>query len=202
MERVSRIMGPERPGGQGLDANQEESGNRAILALLTDPQVREHMDLVITCRGDTYEVWAQRGLVRFQRVLENGRFHYHVVEQLGVNPIVDQRHTSIATCAEELQAAAASGHATEDANRAFIEPTEVSYPYAYERIAQLFDSPNAPDLVISPKAYAFGLQPGQHGALDVIQSRAPLAFAGPGVKPGRYPSAPRHVDIAPTVCRL
>ena len=30
--------GPERPGGQGLDPNQEESGNRAILALLTDPE--------------------------------------------------------------------------------------------------------------------------------------------------------------------
>ena len=41
------------------------------------------------------------------------------------------------------------------------------YPFAYERIAQLFDSPNAPDIVVNPKAYAFGRQPGQHGALDV-----------------------------------
>ena len=66
---------------------------------------------------------------------------------------------------------------TDDANGAYIEPSQVSYPYAYERIAQLFDSPYAPDLVISPKCYAFGRQPGQHGALDVVQSRAPLAFA-------------------------
>ena len=40
----------------------------------------------------------------------------------------------------------------------------------YERIAQLFDSPRAPDLVVSPKAYAYGIQAGQHGALDVVQS--------------------------------
>ncbi|MGH7789195.1 MAG: alkaline phosphatase family protein, partial [Candidatus Binatia bacterium] len=96
----------------------------------------------------------------------------------------------------------ASGHPTEDANRAFIEPSELTYPYAYERIAQLFDSPFAPDLVISPKCYAFGLQPGQHGALDVVQSRAPLAFAGPGIRPGLYDAAPRHIDVAPTLCHL
>src|SRR5262249_21966085 len=81
-------------------------------------------------------------------------------------------------------------------------PNVVSYPYAYERIAQLFDSPYAPDLIVSPKCYTFGLNHGQHGALDVVQSRAPLAFAGPGIRPGRYDTAPRHVDIAPTVCHL
>jgi len=62
-----KILGPERAGGQGLDSNQEESGNRAILALLTDPEVRDQTDLVITHRGDAYEVWAARGMVRFQR---------------------------------------------------------------------------------------------------------------------------------------
>ena len=32
-----RIAPPERAGGQGLDHHQEESGNRAIISLLTDP---------------------------------------------------------------------------------------------------------------------------------------------------------------------
>jgi hypothetical protein len=199
---MEQILGPERPGGQGLDHNQEESGNRAILALLRDSEVRDHLDLVITCRDSTYEVWAARGMIRFQRLLFQGRLEYQIIEQIGDNPIEDQRHTAIATCAEELRAAAASGHPTEDVNHAFIEPSQVSYPHAYERIAQLFDSPYAPDIVISPKCYTFGLQHGQHGALDVVQSRAPLAFAGPGIKPGRYDTAPRHIDIAPTVCRL
>lgn len=196
------LHGPERPGGQGLDSNQEESGNRAILALLTDPGAGEHTDLVITHRDGAYEVWAQRGMVRFERLDDAGRQTFRVIEQLGENPVADQRHDQLATCADELRAAAASGYPTDDANRAFIEPSQLTYPHAYERIAQLFDSPFAPDLVISAKCYAFGLQPGQHGALDVVQSRAPLAFAGPGIRPGLYDDSPRHVDVGPTVCHL
>jgi len=200
--RMHSILGPERPGGQGLDRHQEESGNRAIRALLRDPHVRDQVDLVITYRNSAYEVWAARGMVRFQRVANSDRLEFPVVEQIGENPIADQRHTAVLTCADEMQAAADSGHRADDANCAFIEPAQLSYPYAYERIAQLFDSPYAPDIVISPKCYAFGVQPGQHGALDVVQSRAPLAFAGPGVVPGTYDTAPRHTDIAPTICRL
>src|SRR5262245_42833379 len=138
---MANVLGPERPGGQGLDHNQEESGNRAILALLRDPAVADQMDLVITYRDDAYEVWAARGMVRFERRAAGGRPVFTVVEQIGANPIADQRRTVIATCAEELAAAAAAGHPTEDANAAFIEPAQVSYPHAYERIAQLFDSP-------------------------------------------------------------
>lgn len=199
---MEEVHGPERPGGQGLDHHQEESGNRAILALLRDPGVCDQVDLVITYRGGSYEVWAARGMVRFQRVFRDGRLDFRVVEQIGENPIGRQQHDAVATCADELQAAAASGHPTEEVNRAFIEPDQLSYPHAYERIAQLFDSPLAPDIVISPKCYAFGLQVGQHGALDVVQSRAPLAFAGPGVHRGAYDTAARHVDIAPTICHL
>src|SRR3972149_2507302 len=62
-----RIAGPERPGGQGLDGNQEESGNRAIAALLTDPVRGPQTDLAITYRDGAYEVWAKRGMIRFQR---------------------------------------------------------------------------------------------------------------------------------------
>lgn len=199
---MAEILHPERLGGQGLDHQQEESGNRAILALLQDPPAADQTDLVITFRDSAYEVWAARGMIRFQRVLRNGALEFPILEQIGENPVADQRHTAVATCAEELRAAAASGHPTEDVNRAFIEPSQLTYPYAYERIAQLFDSPLAPDLVVSPKCYAFGLQLGQHGALDVVQSRAPLVFAGPGIRPGRYDGAPRHVDVAPTICKL
>lgn len=199
---MERILGPERPAGQGLDHNQEESGNRALVTLLGDPRVRDEVDLVMTCRDGTYEVWASRGMVRFQRVLRNNQLDFSIVEQIGSNPVANQSHSAIATCQEELQAAAASGHPTEDGNHAFIEPEQISYPYAFERIAQLFDSPYAPDLVISPKCYAFGLQLGQHGALDVVQSRAPLAFTGPGIRPGVYDGAARQIDVAPTICHL
>jgi len=137
---MEEVLAPERPGGQGLDCHQEESGNRAIVALLRDPEVRDQVDLIITWRDDAYEVWAARGMVRFQRVLRDGRLAFPVIEQIGENPIARQHHDAIATCADELRAAAASGHPTEDVNQAFIEPAQLTYPHAYERIAQLFDS--------------------------------------------------------------
>jgi len=56
--------------------------------------------------------------------------------------------------------------------------------------------------VISPKSYAFGRQPGQHGALDVVQSRAPLVFSGPGIKPGVTDAICAQVDVAPTLALL
>ena len=189
-----RQFGPERPGNQGLSPDQSESGNRAILALLEDREVRDHVDLVITCRDAAYEVWSARGMVRFRRVADDGEVRYETLEQHGVDPLADDDPTRLATLEEELLASGA-----DRVEETFLEPEQVSYPYARERIAQLFDSPNAPDLVISPRAYAFGIQLGQHGALDVVQSRAPLAFSGPGVRPGRFPVGARHVDVAPTI---
>lgn len=196
------VLGPERFHGQGLSPDQAESGDRAIAALLGDRSVRDHVDLVITYRDGAYEVWAARGMVRFRRMLDSDRLRFEVLEVLGDNPIERQDPSALSTCAAELAAARASGHPTDDPNTAYVEPAHVTYPWAYERIAQLFDSPHAPDLIVSPKAFSFGLQPGQHGALDCVQSRAPLAFAGPGIRPGRLEVAARHVDIAPTIAHL
>jgi hypothetical protein len=198
-----RIAGPERPGGQGLDANQEESGNRAIAALLTDPVRGPQTDLVITCRDGAYEAWAARGMIRFQRFYgDGGGYGYRIVEQIGEDPIANQDATAVATLAEELEAGAKSGYSGTDPAKAFVEPEHLTYPLAMERIAQLFDSPDAPDIVISPKSYAFGRQAGQHGALDVLQSRAPLVFSGPGIKPGMADTSCAQVDVAPTLALL
>ncbi|GIW46031.1 MAG: hypothetical protein KatS3mg077_3313 [Candidatus Binatia bacterium] len=197
-----QVWGPEREGGQGLDAEQTESADRALVSLLSDPEVRDQVDLVFTCRDRTYEVWSRRGLLRFQRLRSNGQQRFRIVEQVGENPIARSGVEAVASIEEECAAAQRSGYPTNDPNLAFIEPAELTYPFAMERIAQLFDSPYTGDLIVSPKCYAFGVQLGQHGALDVLQSRALLAFAGPGIAPGRYTIAVRHVDIAPTICRL
>jgi hypothetical protein len=204
-ERVTAPVGPERPGGQGLDPNQYESGDRAIHILLTDETAGPQTDLVITWRDDAYEVWAKRGMVRFQRfyAADGNGYEYRAIEQIGENPIANQERTALATVEEELAASKASGFPGIDPNVAYVEPEQLAYPMAYERIAQLFDSPNAPDLVVNPKAYAFGRQPGQHGALDVIQARSPLVFSGPGIQRGLLTDAPsRQVDIAPTIAHL
>jgi hypothetical protein len=200
-----QIFGPERLAGQGLGPHQEESGNRAILALLADPEVCDQTDLVITWRSGSdggpgaYEVWSRRGLVRFQRVLQpDGRFAYPVVEVVGENPIACDDPHALRSVEQERAAARASGFEADDPARRFIAPEQQSYPFACERIAALFDSPNAPDLVISPRDWCQGVQPGTHGALHVRQSRAPLWFAGPGLRAGVHDLAARAVDIAPT----
>src|SRR5579871_2355601 len=195
--------GPERLAGQGLDPNQYESGDRAIAALLGEAPARDQVDLVATWRDGAYEVWARRGMIRFRRFLdEEGALHFEVVEQVGENPIANQDPFALSTIEEELRASGAGGHSAEDPGRAFLEPHLVTHPFAYERIAQLFDSPRAPDIMVSPKAYTYGTQPGQHGALDVVQSRAPLIFSGPGVKRGKFRIEARHVDIAPSIAHL
>jgi hypothetical protein len=202
---ASRPFGPERPGGQGLDPQQEESGNRAILALLTDPPVCDQVDLVITWRGaaddpaGAYEVWSRRGLVRFRRVVrEDGSLDFELLEVLGENPIANQDPARLRSLTEERAAALASGFEPDDPARRFIRAEQQSYPFGYERIAQLFDSPNAPDLVISPCDWTQGIQHGTHGALHVRQARAPLWLVGPRVRPGMHEVAVREVDILPT----
>src|ERR1700689_1219712 len=198
-----REHGPERHGGQGFDPHQYDSGDSTILALLAETPAAEHIDLAITWRAEAYEVWSRRGMIRFKRFADQrGALSFEVVEQIGENPIANQDPFIVSTIDEELDAAARSGNRTDDPNRAYFEPHVLSHPYAYERIAQLFDSPRAPDLVVSPKCYAYGIQPGQHGALDVVQCRAPLVFSGPGVRRGLFKLNARQVDVAPTIPRL
>jgi phosphonoacetate hydrolase len=198
-----REHGPERRGGQGLDPHQYDSGDATILALLAETPAADFVDLAITWRGDAYEVWSRHGMIRFKRYSDDrGALSFEVIEQLGENPIANQDPFIISTIEEELDAAARSGNRTDDPNRAYFEPRVISHPYAYERIAQLFDSPRAPDLIVSPKAYAYGIQPGQHGALDVVQCRAPLVFSGAGVRRGTFKLNARQVDVAPTIARI
>ena len=197
-------VGPERPGGQGLDHHQEESGNLAISRLLASDDGRAWTDFVATCRlnrdgTSVYEAWALRGMVGWVRRYAEGGYEYEVIEVRGQNPLAHQDPRALSTLAAEI---AAAGNPPE-IEKAFIAPENLTYPYAYERLSQLFDSPNAPDLVVNPRSYAYGRQPGQHGALDIVQSRSPLIFSGPGIKRGVTVDAlPRQIDIAPTIARL
>lgn len=196
-------IGPERLAGQGLDHNQEESGNLAIHKLLTTADGAAWTDFVATARQARdgswrYEAWAARGMVAWVRThAAGGGYDYTVVETVGENPLANQNHRALSTLADEL--AAGSG----DPETNYVEPHALTYPYAYERLSQLFDSPNGPDLAVNPRSYCYGRQPGQHGALDVIQSRSPLVFSGPGVKRGTISdAASRQIDVAPTIAHL
>src|SRR5690349_18941085 len=80
-----------------------------------------------------------------------------------------------------------------------------AYPYAHRRIVSLFaDADRSPDLaVVHTPGHWFvdeGGHAGEHGSLDVIQSRAPLLLSGAGV--ARRGLVDRHawlVDVGPTM---
>ncbi|HET8616435.1 MAG TPA: alkaline phosphatase family protein [Actinomycetales bacterium] len=80
-----------------------------------------------------------------------------------------------------------------------------AYPYPYRRISSLLSDPTrSPDLVVvhTPRHYFpdEGGHRGEHGSLDVVQSRAPLLLSGAGVEPrGFVDDHARLVDVGPTL---
>ncbi len=93
------------------------------------------------------------------------------------------------------------GYALDDERLAFPETSEASHPRLAERVTQVFDSVNGPDLGVILAPYAAG-GVGTHGGMSVAQSRAPLLMRGPGIVPGTHEMAADLVDIAPTVAGL
>ena len=83
-----------------------------------------------------------------------------------------------------------------------------AYPYAAARVTSFFGCPErSPDLAIvhSPRHYFpdEGGHLGEHGSLDVIQSRAPLLLAGAGIRRlGLLDAHARLVDVGPTLALL
>ena len=105
--------GPERLAGQGLDPQQYDSGNRAIHALLAADGVGEQVDLVLTWRGSSpsdgaYEAWAQRGMVRFRRLIDaDGGLHFEVLDVVDV--VVSKLKRFSASDADDVRAMTESG---------------------------------------------------------------------------------------------
>ena len=83
-----------------------------------------------------------------------------------------------------------------------------AYPLARERLARVFADPDrSPDLVVvhTPRHYwpEAGGHVGEHGSLDVVQSRAPLLVSAPGLPArGVLEGWARVVDVAPTLAAL
>ena len=91
------------------------------------------------------------------------------------------------------------GYAPGDPRVGFLPPSMQSYPLALERIAALFDAPDAPDLVVGHQPWSSG-GGGSHGALSALQSRAALVIAGRGARKGVViEGAATLPDVAPTI---
>ena len=75
-----------------------------------------------------------------------------------------------------------------------------SYPDLPVQAVEFFDSPRAPDVLVSP-VDGTGFRSGRlggHGALSRVETVVPLVFAGPGVRTGRLFAA-RTLDLTPTL---
>ena len=159
----------------------------AALDVLLDSALEPIVEMVLVRDDDAVEAHAVDGRVR---VDSSGK----VVETRGRNPLGDQSTDRFAGLVNELDA---------------LQPARASnsYPFAYEQVTQLFDHPAAPDLcVIHSAAHNWAEQGGhlgEHGSIDVVQSRAPFIIAGAGVRSlGVLDRACKLVDVAPTVLSL
>ena len=82
-----------------------------------------------------------------------------------------------------------------------------AYPLPWLRLASFFTDPRSPDIaIVHTAAHYFpeqGGHHGEHGSLDVIQSRAPFLLSGAGVVArGIVPDHARLVDVMPTLAWL
>jgi phosphonoacetate hydrolase len=177
------------PNGQnvGVDDRIEQ-----LEANLTDPALADRVEMVVRPAGpDTYRAAAVDGAVTFRRRAEDGRYAYEVLEVAGRDPLADQSTDHLL------------GH---DAERSHAHParTANAYPHAFDSVAQFFDAPHAPDLVIThTAAHMTDGHLGQHGSLGTVQARAPFIAAGAGVASlGTVERSTRVVDVAPTIAAL
>jgi hypothetical protein len=162
----------------------------AALEVLLDPALRHCVDLVAYRDGPEIEVCNADGVVRLGLADPSSPG----TVRAGRDPLANQDPLAYTPLAAEL---------------ADPSPPNArnSYPDAGRRLASLFADPRAPDLAVVHTGRHYwperGGHRGEHGSLSVVQSRAPLVLAGPGVAArGILARSARVVDIAPTMARL
>jgi len=161
----------------------------AVVQALRAPELAPVVDLVL---------WVDDGVAHAANHLGAVRLHADGRRDVldGVDPVPDQDPMAFLPYEREL--AAASPRVS----------TDNAYPYAAQRILSLFADPDrSPDVaVVHTPGHFFpdeGGHVGEHGSLDVVQSRAPLLLSGPGVRRlGHVDDHARLVDVGPTLAVL
>lgn len=156
---------------------------------LTVPELGDIVDLVAWPDGD--------GAVLVANEAGRARLWPGAPDEVigGMNPVADQDPMAFLPYSREC-----GDPAPPNARNA--------YPYAADRLRSLFaDGGRSPDLVVVHAAAHYfpeaGGHIGEHGSLDVIQSRAPLLLSGPGVRTtGWLDDHARLRDIGPTLAWL
>ena len=176
-----------------LDPDQRADRLDRLERALCDSAVEHLVEMVLRRQGpDGYRAAAVDGSVEFVRELDaEGRPTYRITKVEGRDPL---EHGAL----DHLV-----GHESERA-AAFPHRTVNAYPHAHDSIAQFFDAPHSPDLVVThTAAHHFDDHLGQHGSLGVVQARAPFIAAGAGVRAdGIVERSTRTVHVAPTIAAV
>lgn len=162
----------------------------AAIDVLCDASLSEVVDLVAYADGDSIVVANVDGAARLSRATPDAPAE--VIR--GRDPVAWQDPLAFSTLVEELSDPSPPNERN-------------SYPWAGERLASLFAAAAAPDIAVVHTGRHFwperGGHPGEHGSLNVVQSRAPLILSGPAVTArGLLPLAARVPDVAPTLAWL
>lgn len=162
--------------------------------VLLRPELEPVVELVVYRRDGRYVAHAVDGRVEFVRFDDGHGWRFEEVVVEGRHPLANRSADAFVGLAAEL--AAGTPHRTRNA-----------YPNAHEQVAQLFDAPHAPDVVVFHTAAHHwaerGGHLGEHGSIGLVQARAPFVIGGCGVRRlGPIDESIRLTDVAPTIAAL
>ena len=175
-----------------MDPDELRLSVERLEAALVDDAYDNQVEMVLSTAGtDVYRAAAIDGSVTFARRVKDGAYSYETTATTGRNPLADQSTDRFI------------GHDDERDAR-FPSRTANSYPHAYDSIAQFFDAPFAPEIVVlHTGSHHFDENLGQHGSLGVVQARAPFLAAGKGIRNlGLIDRSTRTVHVAPTIAAV
>ena len=167
----------------------DPDARQRMVDALCAPELASIVDLVVWVEDDEPYAANHLGTVRF-------RYGGPAELVSGTNPIGSEDPLAFLPYDAEL------------ANPSPRISTENAYPLAWQRLRSFFADPDrSPDLAIVHTPRHFfpdeGGHVGEHGSLDVIQSRAPLILSGAGIPQRGYVDAhARLVDVGPTLAFL
>ena len=193
---------------QGLNEYEWEAGLAAKDALLQSESVMWVATLDV--ENDVYRLWHHDGELTFTRTIGDDGFEFEITDQIGPDPFPSTDPMFAAGYDAELALyenpggiqMPEHGYAQDDPRVGWIPLDQYSYPFALERIALIFDTPNGPDLAFDTYP-THGGGGGTHGNLGILQSRTLLLLAGAGIKQGELiQRSARSTDVAPTALAL
>ncbi len=200
---------PPASAARGVDALERAAFERLRDAALAAPEI--HFVATYDHATDRFEVRGgppgARADFAFRRVDGAGGSTLEVVSGDPASVFPSARpdiHGDLADVLAALEPGSAPdlsalGYLPGDARVGYLPYADQSWPLAVERIATLFDAPDAPDALVGVMPWA-GPGGGTHGGMGLLQSRATFVLGGAGARRGLVLDAPaRLTDVAPTV---